>query len=278
MKATRLWIALGAGLFLLAAGYAMRGEHGPTGHVGLLGTSEAGVSGAGPSRGLLGIATGVGVQGQGDSYGVLGAGNGTASSATGIAGVIPTAGGLGTAVYGSAPSTGWAGYFDGDLAVAGTLVKSAGSFRIDHPLDPQNKYLSHSFVESPDMMNLYSGNATLDGDGTAVVELPAWFEALNRDFRYQLTCIGESAPVYVAEEIARNRFKIAGGHGSMKVSWQVTGSRKDPYAMANPIPLESWKPAHERGRFLHPEVYGLPAAASIGHDRQRAIAGAVRTR
>jgi hypothetical protein len=44
-------------------------------------------------------------------------------------------------------------------------------FRIDHPLDPANKYLNHSAVESPDMKNIYDGVVTLDADGEAVVEL-----------------------------------------------------------------------------------------------------------
>jgi hypothetical protein len=50
-----------------------------------------------------------------------------------------------------------------------------------------------------------------------------------KDFRYQLTCIGGSALVYISEEIKNNRFAIAGGKQGLKVSWQVTGIRKDPY-------------------------------------------------
>src|SRR5439155_22785461 len=100
---------------------------------------------------------------------------------------------------------------------------------IDHPLDPTNKYLNHSAVESSDMKDIYDGVAVLDAKGEAVVEMPNWFEALNKDFRYQLTCIGSFAQVYIAEEIHNNRFKIAGGKPGMKVSWQVTGTRHDPY-------------------------------------------------
>ena len=79
-----------------------------------------------------------------------------------------------------------AGNFEGNVHVSGNLSKGSGSFRIDHPLDPENKYLYHSFVESPDMMNVYNGNVILDEQGEAVVEFPEWFEPLNRDFRYQL--------------------------------------------------------------------------------------------
>ena len=156
-------------------------------------------------------------------------------------------------------SDGWAGWFAGDTHVNGTLSKSGGAFKIDHPLDPENKYLYHSFVESPDMMNVYNGNVLLDGDGVAWVELPEWFEALNREFRYQLTAIGAPGPnLYVAQKVTGNRFQIAGGTPHSEVSWQVTGIRQDPYAEAHRIPLEVMKAPAERGTYLNPEARGLP--------------------
>lgn len=162
-------------------------------------------------------------------------------------------------VYGSGSIDSYAGYFDGKVMVNGTLSKSAGSFRIDHPLDPENKYLYHSFVESPDMMNVYNGNVLLDGRGEATVDLPDWFSALNRDYRYQLTAMGAPGPdLFVAEEITANRFRIAGGAPGGKVSWQVTGVRRDPYAEAHRIPVEEIKPEAQRGSYVHPELYGLP--------------------
>src|SRR5262249_7071802 len=103
---------------------------------------------------------------------------------------------------------GYALYAQGRLHVNGTPSKVKGSFKIDHPLDPANKYLSHSFVESPDMMNIYNGNVMTDRSGEAWVELPTYFEALNRDFRYQLTVIGQFAQAAVATEIRNNRFSI----------------------------------------------------------------------
>ena len=100
---------------------------------------------------------------------------------------------------------------DGDLTVAGRLTKASGSFTIDHPQAPTEKTLSHSFVESPDMMNVYNGTVALGADGTATVELPGYFEALNRDFRYQLTPIGAPGPnLHVAEEVADNQLPYRG--------------------------------------------------------------------
>jgi hypothetical protein len=171
--------------------------------------------------------------------------------------------GTSPAVYAQNTGGGRAGYFAGDVTVTGTLSKGGGSFRIDHPLDPERKTLSHSFVESPDMMNVYNGNVVLDARGEASIELPAWFGALNRDFRYQLTAIGGPGPnLHVADEIKENRFRIAGGSPGLKVSWQVTGIRQDPYANAHRIQVEEDKPAAAVGTYLHPEAYGKPARAT----------------
>ena len=136
---------------------------------------------------------------------------------------------------------------DGTTTLMGSVSKPGGSFRIDHPLDPENKYLYHSFVESPDMKNIYDGVIVLDQNGEATVTLPDWFEALNEDFRYQLTCVGGYAPVYVASEVSGNQFRIGGGRAGLKVSWQVTGIRHDAYANAHRIQVEVEKPASERG-------------------------------
>jgi hypothetical protein len=165
--------------------------------------------------------------------------------------------GIGVLGFAGDPVIAWAGLFDGDVNVLGTLFKGGGAFRIDHPLDPQNKYLSHSFVESPDMKNIYDGIAVFDSAGEAVVDLPEWFEALNRDFRYQLTPMGGAFIPYVAEEIGQNRFKIAGGVPDKKVSWQVTGIRHDAYANANRIQVEEWKAGSARGNYLHPQAFGI---------------------
>ena len=152
---------------------------------------------------------------------------------------------------------------DGDAEVTGVLVKGGGAFKIDHPLDPKNKYLYHSFVESPEMMNIYNGNVVTDAEGFATVELPDWFESLNRDFRYQLTVIGTFAQAIVAKEIHDGAFVIQTDQPDVKVSWQLTGVRQDAWANANRIPLEQDKPASESGKYLHPAAFGAPAEMGI---------------
>jgi hypothetical protein len=115
------------------------------------------------------------------------------------------------------------------------------------------------------MMNVYNGNIILNETGEAVVQLPDWFGALNREFRYQLTAIGAPGPdLFVASEVENNQFKISGGASGMKVSWQVTGIRKDAWAEKNRIKTEVEKTGDERGRYLHPEVFGKTRKQGIG--------------
>ena len=146
-------------------------------------------------------------------------------------------------------------YSEGNAHVNGTLTASTKNFIIDHPLDPEGKYLYHNSVESAEMMNIYNGTIKLNANGKAIVELPEWFEALNSDYRYQLTPIGAWAPLYIAEKVTKNRFQIAGGEPHMEVSWQITGIRQDPFAKQNRMQVEVIKPEAEQGTYLHPEVY-----------------------
>src|SRR5215203_392775 len=137
---------------------------------------------------VLGVDDGVG-------YGVSGESN----SGYGVYGTSVT----GTGIYGRSDTKGLAAFLEGKVHVTGYLQKSGGGFKIDHPLDPANKYLYHSFVESPDMKNVYDGVVVLDNKGKAEIELPDWFGILNQDFRYQLTAIGAPRPdLYIAEEIS----------------------------------------------------------------------------
>jgi hypothetical protein len=260
--------------------YAGTGVSGST----VNGTGVYGLSSAtsGFGNGLMGEAkspNAVGVRAQNDST-TGGTGSwGVASSSNGIGGLFTNLSGAGLVLAGNAGSgcngssgsckgiftvdASGNGYYAGNLNITGKLTKGSGSFKIDHPLDPSNKYLSHSFVESPDMMNVYNGNVTTDKHGMATVVLPDYFEALNRDYRYQLTVIGQFAEAIVAREIDNNRFVIRTNKSGVKVSWQVTGIRQDAYANANRIPVEEDKPAEERGLYLHPEVFRQPADKSV---------------
>lgn len=247
-----------AGFNSAATGNA-EGVFGTTSSTGGRGVSGVASATSGATYGVYGQSSsannGAGVRGQGPYVGVWGAATSTSGINWGVYGASSSSSGYGG--YFTVPAGGVAGRFIGNVQISGSLSKSSGSFVIDHPLDPENKYLYHSFVESPDMMNVYNGVASLDADGAAWVELPAYFEALNRDYRYQLTPIGGPGPnLHIAQEVQDNRFQIAGGSPSQRVSWQVTGIRQDPYALANPIVVEVNKPAGEQGTLLHPEAHG----------------------
>jgi hypothetical protein len=156
-------------------------------------------------------------------------------------------------------TVGLAADFEGDVFVDGTLSANTKEFKIDHPLDPGNKYLVHASVESSEMMNIYSGNVTTDEYGLATVTLPAWFQAENTDFRYQLTVVDERfAQAIVAKRIENNQFTIHTNATNVQVSWQITAVRQDAYAKAHPMVVEQVKGARERGFYQHPELYGQP--------------------
>ncbi len=193
---------------------------------------------------------------------------------TGSGGTGRDADGPGGAFYGGNSSgqgdgmvafagSGYGGNFQGDLNVSGAIIAGTKDFKIDHPLDPANKYLVHASVESSEMMNIYTGNVTTDGQGQATVQLSEWFEVLNTDFRYQLTVIGQFAQAIVAREIEHNQFEIKTSAPNVKVSWQVTGVRQDAYAKANPLVVEQEKDARLRGFYIHPELYGAPPEKQI---------------
>jgi hypothetical protein len=226
----------------------------------------------GSSAGVEGTsASGDGVSGSASAghYGVRGVGGtgvyGTTFVSNGVGVRGDSAGGYG--IHGTT-STGWAGWFDGSVNVTGSCCEAAeGSFKIDHPLDPEGKYLVQAAVQSADMISTYSGNITTDAKGTAVVNLPSYVEALNKDFRYQLTIMGEQfAQARVSSKINNNRFIIKTDKPNIEVSWQVTGVRQDPYAKAHPIVQEVDKLADEQGLYRHPLEYGQPESKGTNYE------------
>ncbi len=154
----------------------------------------------------------------------------------------------------------------GNVDIDGTLSSSNKLFFIDHPLDPANKTLRHVCIESDEMKNVYDGTAYLDQNGEAWIALPNYFQALNTKFRYQFTCIGGHAPIFLAQEIQNNQFKIAGGTPGLEVSWQVTGVRQDLFARKNPLVVEAEKTGSHRGRYHHAEAYGHSKSLEIGFE------------
>ncbi len=269
----------GTGVYGSSAGsYGVRGTSPFTGvwgqHTSFSGTSAAvygttnstsnnaiaveGMIGPGSGQGAAGI-HGVNNGGWLESIGV----RGDSSAGTGVCGTSSS----GYGVAGKS-STGYAGFFDGKLLVTNGCFGCGGaSLKIDYPLDPAHKYLQHSSVASSQQLDIYSGNVVTNAKGFATVAMPRWFQALNRNFRYQLTSLSGLQEVAVAKEIAHNRFTIQSEKPHAKVSWQVTGIRHDRFANANRIKVVLPKAKAEQGKYLHPELYGQPKSEGIGYQK-----------
>jgi hypothetical protein len=292
----------------LANGLAgVYGLYSKNGNYGYLGSSEAGVEGVGENIGVTGHSKlGTGLHGINEdsknygyvghfSYGVFGYAQNTFQFA--VRGENEGAkafgylGGMNMGVYGKQTSDNnkwgylggktYSGAFGEDVLISrncqvgGNLTKAGGNFQIDHPLDPANKFLNHSFVESPERINLYTGQVILGTNGDATVVMPDWFETLNREFTYQLTAVGGPGPgLYIAKEMKNNQFIIAGGTPGLKVSWMVTGIRHDPWAEANPMVVEEEKPSEKKGFYIHPDLFGQPADKQLNYQNAAELVNA----
>lgn len=246
---------------------------GVMGYVGSETGETAGVYGHSSSvdgRGVLGYADAL----DGYTYGIFG--QSVSSDGIGVMGYASATSGDNIGVWGVTDSQdyGYGGFFWGQTAVVGNFEASGSkSFKIDHPLDPANRYLYHFTQESPEVQNVYNGVVTLDMDGKAVIYLPDYFSSLNKaPYRYQLTPIGAPMPnLFIAEEIQENTFTIAGGAPYQKVSWEVTAVRNDPYVRDHPVVAEQEKPEGERGTYLYPEGYGQPAEKRLDYLRYASL-------
>lgn len=197
----------------------------------------------------------------GSTFGVRGQVDSVDAGAVGVYGEVPNSG-EGFGVYGKGTDSNAFGvYAQGRLGASGTK-----SFMIDHPLDPENRFLFHYSTESPEVLNSYSGTAVLDNTGEAWVQLPDYYDAINTDERYQLTAIGAPGPMlHVAERVENNEFKIAGGLPGMEVSWEVKARRVDAFVAQKGAPVEVSKPIEHRGLYLIPSLYGMPDELAIDY-------------
>jgi hypothetical protein len=222
------------------SGYGVRGYASATSGTtyGVVGRSDS-TSGTG----VYGLATAT----SGDAWGVWGRSASTASNAYGVYGEEPS-GGAGHAVFAN-----------GSLAATGAKL-----FQIDHPLHPETHYLNHFCTEGPEPYNVYRGTVVLDANGEAWVQLPDYFEAINRDPSYHLTAVGAPMPnLHVAVKIQNNRFKIAGGAPGKEVSWRVEAIRNDLWVQRYGFQTEQEKEDAIKGKYLSPELYGQPKERGI---------------
>jgi len=69
--------------------------------------------------------------------------------------------------------------FESTMIISGQLKAQTKSFKIDHPLDPQNKYLEHGSLEGPEHGIYQRGRGS--GYGPVTINLPSYFTALSED-------------------------------------------------------------------------------------------------
>lgn len=199
--------------------------------------------------------------GNNNSVGVYGRFNFTGNrDGMGVYGQSQPAAGWGIGVHGEGN---WYGVFSsGDFGATG-----AKTFIIDHPLDPENKTLKHFSIESNEILNMYRGNATFDSNGKAIIQLPTYFNAINKEFSYQLTAVGAAMPnLYIAEKINNNNyFIISGGLAGKEVSWSIYAQRNDKYVQEHPEKIidEIEKKDYQKGKYFDPTSWKQPKEKGI---------------
>jgi len=237
------------------------------GQAGVFGLNTRTTGGHGVwGQGVNGV---VGESVQINGYGVWGSNTATTDPGTGVAGVGVT--GVAGQSTNTSLSYGIYSYDDGgiynQLDVGGNFYAGGTkSFRIDNPLDPENKFLIHYSIESNEVMNIYRGSVQLDANGEATVKLPDYFPAVNKNFSYNLTPVGAPAPnLYIKQKIQNGEFIIAGGTPNQEIDWVVYAERNDKYMQQHPECRETQpeKTGRYKGKFVHPQLWGQPESKGI---------------
>ncbi|MFG1656319.1 hypothetical protein ACGFIY_07320 [Micromonospora chersina] len=132
-------------------------------------------------------------------------------------------------------------------AGTGVIKGKSKQFAIDHPLDgpdaAQRRQLIHAALEGPENGVYYRGEGRLE-NGTATVELPAYFEALTRaeGRTVQLTPVfedDEPVSALAAGRVRDGAFRVRtvdGSPASHAFCWQVTAIRADLEPLAVEVP------------------------------------------
>jgi hypothetical protein len=207
--------------------------------------------------GQTGISGGTGTGVRGENVNAANAGNAVEAVTNGAGSAL-----LAQATVSGNP--GQAGTFNGHVTVNGnlTVTGTKSGFHIDDPRAPADRTLTHTPLETDALAVTYSGNVRTGADGRATVRLPEYAKAIAGDWRYQLTPIGRFGQAIVEQEVRGGRFVVRTEQPGTKVSWTVTGTRRDPQAVEHGIDPVREKRGADRGRYLDPSLYGQPASRS----------------
>lgn len=132
---------------------------------------------------------------------------------------------------------------NGNINFAGTVSKGGGSFNIDHPLDPLNRNLIHSFVEGPRADLIYRGQTQLV-NGQAVANLDSasgmtsgTFEALTRHAAAQVFLQNITGFGAVRATLVGSQLTIQAQNNGMTdtIAWLVIAERNDAFYRASDL-------------------------------------------
>lgn len=237
---------------------------GPSGVFGLNSRTDGGHGVWG--QGFNGV---VGESTQINGYGVWGSNAATSDPGVGVAGIGVT--GVAGQSTNLSLSYGIFSYDDAGISnqldVGGNFFAGGTkSFRIDNPTDPENKFLIHFSIESNEVMNIYRGSVLLNANGEATVKLPNYFSDINKNYSYNLTPVGVSAPdLFIKQKIQNNQFIIAGGTAGQEIDWVVYAERNDKLLQTNPQYRDTQpkKTGKYKGKYVHPQLWGQPTTKGI---------------
>jgi hypothetical protein len=125
----------------------------------------------------------------------------------------------------------------GNFHVYGSLSKASGTFRIDHPLDPENKDLIHGFVEAPRYDLIYRGVTRLE-NGRAIVNIDhdsrmteGTFEALTQNAVVVSLCNQSGFARVKPTEVVNGSFSIIceDDESTDTIAWVVLAERADVF-------------------------------------------------
>jgi hypothetical protein len=137
---------------------------------------------------------------------------------------------------GTTHATKYAGYFSGNVHVAGTFTASAKAFVQLHKTDP-TKEIVYVSVEGPEHRVVMDGKASLQ-NGIEVIPMPEhWQQVVAEEgITVTLTTIGEWAPLY-AESLSSSEVVVrsaVAGTSDVTFSYHITGLR-DGFESHEPI-------------------------------------------
>ena len=144
---------------------------------------------------------------------------------TGTSGYLPMWTASGTALTDSIINQ-----YESVIIVSGSIKAITKSFKIDHPLDPENKYLEHGSLEGPEHGIYQRGRAS--GYKEVKVSMPDYFMALGEDsYSIQITP-RVNANLYVSESNVKGfKVKRIGGfifsNQYIEFDYFVVAERKD---------------------------------------------------